>query len=175
LRHLIKKEVWSWIKSIGIAGLTVWLIHTYGFSFSIVNGHSMEPTLKNSDRLLVNKLQYVVGKPHAGDVVILKNPLGNDPQYLVKRVVAIAGDKVEVHDHQLYVNGDLVDEPYTDALIENGNFGPYVVQINSYFVMGDNRRQDQSVDSRMFNAVPDTDIVGRAEAVLWPIGHWGGL
>jgi signal peptidase I len=69
----------------------------------------------------------------------------------------------------------LVQETFTDHLIDNGNFGPYVVEVDRYFVMGDNRRLDKSVDSRSFDAVPRDLIIGRAEAVVWPMTHWGGL
>jgi signal peptidase I len=173
----IKMELWQWLKAAVIAVAIVVAVHIYGFTFSDVDGTSMKPTLANNDRLFVNKLVYQMTEPHLGDVVILKYPEEETPSdlRLVKRVVALPGDKVEIHNRQLYVNGKLVDEPYTDHLIDNGNYGPYVVEVDHYFVMGDNRRLDKSVDSRTFDAVPRDLIIGRAEAIVWPITHWGGL
>lgn len=171
----MKHELKQWGKAAAIASILVWGIHLYGFSFSIVNGHSMNGTLDNGDRLLVNKIRYVVGKPTVGDVAIVRNPESYGPKYLVKRIVAGPGDTVEVHNRQLYVNGKPADEPYTDHLIDDGNFGPYIVEMQHYFVMGDNRRQAKSVDSRYFGAVDADAIVGRAEAIVWPMTRWGGL
>jgi signal peptidase I len=175
VRKLIKHELKQWGKAAAIAGILVWVIHLYGFSFSIVEGNSMRGTLHNGDRLLVNKVRFVVGKPGVGEVVIIHNPESYGPKYLVKRVVAGPGDTVEIHNRQLYVNGKPVDEPYTDHLIDDGNYGPYIVEMQHYFVMGDNRRKAQSVDSRYFGAVDADAIVGRAEAIVWPMTRWGGL
>lgn len=175
MSYRVKAEMWSWLKAAVIAVAVVVGVHYYGFSFSIVDGSSMKPTLHNKDRLLVNKLQYYITDPKIGDVVIVKHPEMPGEMRLVKRVVALPGDEVEIHNRQLYVNGKLVQETFTDHLIDNGNFGPYVVEVNRYFVMGDNRRLDKSVDSRSFDAVPRDLIIGRAEAVVWPMTHWGGL
>jgi signal peptidase I len=123
----------------------------------------------------VNKLIYHIHPPRVGDVVILNDPAEPKTLRLVKRIVAKAGDTVEIHNRQLYVNGKLKQEMYTDHLIDNGNYGPYLVEINHYFVMGDNRRLDKSIDSRSFDAVSRDMIIGRADAIVWPFTRWGGL
>jgi signal peptidase I len=170
-------EIWDWVKSISIALIVVILLNLYVFNLSTVKGHSMEPTLKEKEWLFVNKIVYMTGHPKRGDVVILKDPemTNVDRQFLVKRVVAISGDKVEIRSGKLYVNGEHVQEPYTDNRIEDGDRGPFVVEEARYFVMGDNRHQGASKDSRIFGSVEAGMIQGRADFILWPFGKAGTL
>ncbi|NEW08065.1 signal peptidase I [Paenibacillus sp. SYP-B3998] len=164
-------ELWDWTKSILVALLVVILFHQFGFNLSTVRGNSMQPTLQEGEWLFVNKAITYVKAPRRGEVVILKEPeeqlVANHP-FLVKRVVAIAGDEVEGRDGLLYVNGIVVEEPYTDTPILDGDFGPMLVGQGHVFVMGDNRHAAASADSRRFGAVPTSHIQGRAEYVLWP-------
>ena len=171
------RELWDWVKSIATAVVIVILLNTFVFNLSTVKGQSMEPTLKEKEWLYVNKFVYWIGDPKRGDVVILKDPDSTDPerQYLVKRVVGVPGDKVEVRGGKLYVNGVEADEPYTDIRIEDGNWGPLVVEEGRYFVMGDNRHRGASKDSRMFGTVDREAIQGRADFILWPPKYIGGL
>lgn len=170
-------EIWEWVKSISIALVIVIVLNLYIFNLSTVKGHSMEPTLKEKEWLFVNKIVYITGNPQRGDVVILKDPemTGADRQFLVKRVVAVPGDKVEIRNGKLYVNGTTVQEPYTDNRIEDGDRGPFVVEVDRYFVMGDNRHLGASKDSRMFGSVASGMIQGRADFILWPFEKAGVL
>ncbi|MBD0382347.1 signal peptidase I [Paenibacillus sedimenti] len=165
-------ELWDWAKSILVALLVVILVHQFGFNLSTVRGNSMQPTLQEGEWLFVNKAVTYLKAPQRGEVVILKEPaeqlILNHP-YLVKRVVAIAGDEVEGRGGVLYVNGAAVQEPYTDSPIADGDFGPTQVGPGHVFVMGDNRQAAASADSRRFGAVPTSMIQGRAEYILWPI------
>ncbi|TMV45140.1 signal peptidase I [Paenibacillus mesophilus] len=173
----VAEELWDWTKSIAVALVIVILLNMFVFNLSTVKGHSMEPTLREKEWLFVNKLTFLIGHPDRGDVVILKDPdmQSVDRQYLVKRVVATPGDKVEIRGGKLYVNGEAVSEPYTDIKIEDGDRGPIVVEEGRYFVMGDNRHQLASKDSRTFGTVPEKAIQGRAEFILWPLRQMGGL
>jgi len=173
----LASELWDWIKSIAVALVIVLLLNLYGFNLSTVKGHSMEPTLKEKEWLFVNKFSYLIGHPARGDIVILKDPDMHtvERQYLVKRVVAVPGDKVEIRSGKLYVNGEEVSEPYTDIRIEDGDRGPIVVEEGRYFVMGDNRHQGASKDSRIFGTVEEKAIQGRADFIIWPPRQIGGL
>lgn len=173
----VAEELWDWTKSIAVALVIVILLNMFVFNLSTVKGHSMEPTLREKEWLFVNKLTFLIGHPERGDVVILKDPdmQSVDRQYLVKRVVATPGDKVEIRGGKLYVNGEAVSEPYTDIKIEDGDRGPIVVEEGRYFVMGDNRHQLASKDSRTFGTVSEKAIQGRAEFILWPLRQMGGL
>lgn len=164
-------ELWDWTKSILVALLVVILVHQFGFNLSTVRGHSMQPTLQEGEWLFVNKAITYLKAPKRGEIVILKETeefVTVQHPFLVKRIVAIAGDEVQGRAGYLYINGDKMEEPYTDSLIEDGDFGPTRVGQGHVFVMGDNRHAAASGDSRRFGAVPIGLIQGRAEYVLWP-------
>ena len=163
-------------------------------AFSIPSG-SMEPTLLVGDYLLVNKLAYGVrnpftnsvliptGTPERGDVVVFIYPQSPDKDY-IKRVIGLPGDRIQIIDKKLYINGQLTQIPppsknpeaphavYQDPEItqtERDNFGPVVVPQDSYFVMGDNR--DKSYDSRFWGFVPMQALKGRAFIIYF---SWAG-
>jgi len=172
-----RRELWDWAKALIIAFLIVFLLRTFVFQLSTVKMHSMEPTLYESEWLFVNKLSYEFGDPQRGDVVIFKDPREGEANkdLLVKRIIGVPGDRIEARGGQLYVNGELTVEPYTDAAIEDGNFGPVQVSEGHYFVMGDNRHRGGSVDSRAFKEIPEEIIKGRADLIIWPIVRWARL
>lgn len=171
-------EVWDWMKATVAALVVVLLVHQFGFNFSTVRGHSMQPTLEEGEWLFVNKAAVAFGRPKRGDIIILKEPAAanaDDHPYLVKRVVAVSGDKVEIRKGKLYVNGQQQAEPYIDTPAEDGDYGPTVVGIQCVFVMGDNRHRYASEDSRSFGAVPLRLVQGRAEFIMWPFSKKGWL
>ena len=135
---------------------------------------SMEPTLMEGDRVLVNRLVYHFHPPHRGDVVVFHPPgsaSGSVP--FIKRIVAVAGDTISVHDGALYVNGERQTEAY---LMEQDIVGTYpdtVIPPGTVWAMGDNR--NDSGDSRSFGPVNLKSIMGEAFAVYWPFKHMKGL
>lgn len=163
-----QSEALSWAKTLIVAFIVVLIVHYFGFNLSTVEGRSMEPTLQDDEWLFVNKFIYLVGSPKVGDVVILKEPVGGEDKYLVKRIVGVPGDRIEIFNKQLYRNGELVEESYTDTLIEDMDYGPSLIEDGRYFVMGDNRHMRASMDSREFGTVPGSLIEGRADYILWP-------
>jgi len=169
-------EWMGWVKTISVALVIVLLLHAFVFHLSKVEGHSMEPTLHDHDWLFVNKLVYLVGNPKLDDIVILKDPYDEPSRkLLVKRVVGLPGDRIEIRKRILYRNGVKADEPYTDTEIDDYDYGPYVVPEGNYFVMGDNRHSRASRDSRSFGAVPRGQISGRADWIVWPIADMNSL
>ncbi|MBA4495459.1 signal peptidase I [Paenactinomyces guangxiensis] len=140
----------------------------YGFALSEVNGTSMQPTLHNGDRLLINKFKFFMKQPSVGEVITFKDPTEKD-RYLVKRVVGIPGDRIEIKNGALYRNGLKVDERYINSPIEDGDYGPVSVQPGTVFVMGDNRHRSASRDSRYQSVglVPFNLIDGKVELILW--------
>jgi signal peptidase I len=133
---------------------------------------SMRPTLEEGDRILINRLAYRFGEPSRGDIVVLRSPI-NAQEDLVKRIVAVAGDRVAVSDGRLYVNGVAQDEPYLLEQDIRGDMPETAVPAGHVFVMGDNR--NNSGDSRMFGPVSTESLVGSAFLVFWPIGRWQTL
>jgi signal peptidase I len=171
-------ELWDWMKSAVAALLVVMFIHHYCFNLSTVKGSSMEPTLESGEWLFVNKAITYIRSPKRGEVVILKEPDAQQAiahPYLVKRVVAVAGDKVETTRGILYINGNQLQEPYTDTTVEDGDFGPVLVPQGQLFVMGDNRHPFGSSDSRSFGTIPISFIEGRAEWIIWPFSKATGI
>ncbi|MFC5470783.1 signal peptidase I [Cohnella suwonensis] len=172
-----RKELWDWTRALVVAAAIVLLLQAYVFQLSTVKKVSMEPTLHENEWLFVNKISLEFGSVKRGDVVVLKDP-SNGPEhkeYLVKRVIGMPGDTLEIRSGELYVNGELTVEPYTDSKIEDGDYGPTTVSAGHYFVMGDNRHERASRDSRAFNEVPESMIKGRADLIIWPISRWTKL
>lgn len=170
-------ELWDILKTMVVAFVIMLLLNVYVFNLSMVKGQSMEPTLKEQERLFVDKLVYWFMDPRQGEVVILKDPSMDAAKksFLVKRVVAVPGDTVEVRNQLLIVNDQPLNEVYTDALIEDGDMEELKLGEGQYFVMGDNRHAGRSKDSRYFGSVSEELIIGRAEFVFWPVGKIRGL
>jgi signal peptidase I len=134
---------------------------------------SMEPTLVEGDRVLVNRLIYHFRSPEKGDVIVFHPPdrPGSDP--FIKRVVAVSGDTVAVRDGVLWVNDVAQDEPYIKEYPIVEEFPETRIKPGYVWVMGDNR--NNSGDSRVFGPVSKEAIMGEAFAVYWPLGHISGL
>ena len=138
----------------------------------LVEGPSMSPNLADSEFLLVNKLSYLTEDPRRGDVIVFRSPRNPDED-LVKRVIGLPNDEVEIRAGQVYVNGHVVDESsYFRGPIARDTPARRVPE-DSYFVMGDNRLQSR--DSRDIGAVPRASIVGQVWLVYWPPGKFGFL
>ncbi|WP_223275812.1 signal peptidase I [Paenibacillus elgii] len=172
------RELLGWMKWFAFAVALVVLMHQFVFHLSTVKGESMQPTLEEGEWLFINKtMRYAGTPPKRGDVVVIQEPPGSESMhpFLVKRVVAVAGDEVHIRGGKLYVNGNEAQEAYTDSNIEDGRFEPYTVAEGHLFVMGDNRHRYASYDSRTFGAIPVTRVVGRAEWIVWPPQKWRSL
>lgn len=172
-----RKELWDWTKALLVAVIIVLLLRAFVFQLSTVKKVSMEPTLHENEWLFVNKIALKLGSLDRGDVVILKDPSEGQGKkdFLVKRIVALPGDTLEIRNGELYINGELKVEPYTDVKIEDGDYGPTTVSAGHYFVLGDNRHKSASKDSRAFKEVPEDLIEGRADLIVWPISRWTKL
>ncbi|KIL37425.1 signal peptidase I [Cohnella kolymensis] len=170
-----RKELWDWAIALIVALVIVLLLRAFVFQLSTVKSYSMEPTLYEKEWLFINKIVYEFGKPERGDIVIFKDPGPDDKQYLVKRIIGVPGDTLEIRNGQLYRNGQLTIEPYTDSKIEYEDVPAFKVSPGHYFVMGDNRRQGASRDSRHFKEISENIIKGRADVILWPITRWAWL
>ncbi|MBB6454837.1 signal peptidase I [Salirhabdus euzebyi] len=163
------KEIWEWGKAILIAIGLAFIIRTFGFATSVVEGASMYPALENGERVIFNKAIYLFSEPDRGDIVIIQRPIKN----YVKRVIGLPNDTIEVKDRVLYINGVKHDQPYldSDAIRGTGDFGPIQVPDGRYFVMGDNR--SISKDSRNgLGFIKDEEIIGRSELIVFPFDEF---
>src|ERR671917_985382 len=139
-----------------------------------IPSESMVPTLLVGDRVLANKFVYRLAEPERGEVVVFESVGEGDDQKLIKRVVGVAGDEVEVRNGTLLVNGEAREEPYLNRNLPfNDSYGPSEVPEGHVFVMGDNRAN--SADSRVFGPLPIENIEGEAFVRFWPPLRIGSL
>ncbi len=140
-----------------------------------IPSESMVPTLKVGDRILANKFVYRFWEPERGDIIVFDSVEGGDDETLIKRVVGVAGDEIQVQGGTLYVNGEPQDEPYLnkEPRPSRTSYGPTKVWLGHIFVMGDNR--DNSGDSRIFGPVPLENVRGEAFLRFWPVSEIGSL
>ncbi|MGN1401459.1 MAG: signal peptidase I [Bacillus sp. (in: firmicutes)] len=169
----------EWLKVIGLGLVLFLFIRTFLFSSYEVDGISMESTLANGDKLVVNRIGYDFGNISRFDIIVFHANNGND---YVKRVIGLPGERLEYKNDQLFIDGQPVDEPFliskknvilgqketgdfTLEEIENNKDGK--VPENYLFVMGDNRMN--SLDSRHFGFVSIEDVVGKVNIRYWPL------
>lgn len=139
---------------------------------SLVDGSSMLPTFVDGERLIVSRVHYMVTTPQRGDVIVFNTvSSGESDIMLIKRVIGEPGDTVEWRDHQLYLNGQWVAEGYIRETCTSCPDETWVLAVDEYFVMGDNR--NHSRDSRAFGSVPVDHIVGRVVFRYWPLPRLG--
>jgi signal peptidase I len=148
------------------------LVQAYLVKPFTVHQVSMQPTLHDGDRILLNRLSYRLGEPKVGDIIVLHDP-EDSSEDLVKRIVGVANDRIEVKGGKLYRNGVAQNEPYLLEQVIQEDTPEQVVPPGHVFVMGDNR--NNSLDSRRFGPISKSMIIGRAFVVYWPLGHWKGL
>jgi signal peptidase I len=128
-----------------------------------VENISMQPTLYEGELLVVYKLAYQFGEPYRGDIIVFHHNR-QPPEDYIKRVIGLPGDKVEIYDQQVFVNGESLNEPYIAAPPTYN--GTWQVPEDQLFVLGDNR--NRSSDSHVWGFVPLGDVVGRAVVIYWP-------
>lgn len=180
------KAIREWITVIGVALIIAFVVRGFVLQQFYISGPSMESTMFQNNRVLVNKLSYRLHDIHRGDVVVFDRVTtdGVEVQHddLIKRVIGLSGDTVSISDCVVSVNGQQVEEPYlNDYDLAQSNLddrcrvpemAATTVASGQLFVMGDNR--PQSFDSRMFGTVDEDLVVGRAFVIIWPLGsfHW---
>ena len=163
----MKKELVKYIIFVECVIAVTILLNAVVIINANVPSASMEKTIMTGDKLIGNRLAYRFSEPERGDIVIFKDT-SNSYKLLVKRVIALPGEVVEVREGQVYINLAPVplDEPYAHA-VSFMDFGPYTVPQNSYFMLGDNR--NKSNDSRYWTEpfVEKKDIKGKVVLRYW--------
>ncbi len=171
----MKKEIFSWVKSILLAVALVVICREFIFMPVTVDGESMLPTFEEKNKVVVSKLTSI----DRFDMVVFDAP--DDSVLYIKRVIGLPGDTIEVKDEVLYVNGKAYKEEYVnreyDGEIVTGDFtleemtGSTEVPEDHYFVMGDNRLR--SKDSRTFGFISDENIEGEVKFRFFPFNEIG--
>jgi signal peptidase I len=171
------RQVVEFVATLAIAFLVAQAVRTWVIQPFVVPTGSMLPTIQLSDQVLANKFVYRFSGPVRGDIVVLDDPAGQVGT-LIKRVIAVGGQTVDLRDGAVVVDGSALVEPYTHGQPSEPLPGstitfPYKIPADSVWVMGDNRTQSQ--DSRWFGAVPLSSVHGRAFFIYWPWARIGKL
>ena len=161
------QEIKDGVVSIAIALILAFFIRYFIVELYLVEGPSMRPTLINSERLVVNKFIYRFQQPAKGEVIVFRYP--RDPSRdFIKRVIAVAGDTIEIKDGRVFVNGQLQNEEY---ILEKtrGSYPLSTVPEGHIFVMGDNRNNSEDSRFRDVGFVSLDMVKGKAIMVFWPL------
>jgi signal peptidase I len=171
----------DWIFVIVVALGAAMLVRVFVLQQFYISGPSMETSLFQDDRVLVNKLSYRLHDVNRGDVIVFDRVTSSggvvEHDDLIKRVIAIGGDSIQIKKCEVLVNGVEITEPYLGAQTEGedpnsrcrvADMPSLTVPNDQLFVMGDNR--SESFDSRSFGPIPKKLVIGRAFAIVWPLG-----
>jgi signal peptidase I len=163
--RLVWRALWDLVSTVVPAVLIALFVNIFVAQAMVVQGPSMQPNLHYNQRVMVEKVSYrFIHGPRRGDVVVVE--IANEEEPLIKRVVAISGETVEVRQGQVFINGELLNEPWVTR-----QGGPHSAAMRvpplHVFILGDNR--GSSRDSRAFGPVSVDQIVGRAWLVYWPL------
>ncbi|MFM8248042.1 MAG: signal peptidase I [Acidimicrobiaceae bacterium] len=184
---LFLRQVIEWIVVIFIALTVAMLVRLFLLQQFYISGPSMETTMFSNDRVLVNKLAYEIGSIDRGDIVVFDRATmsGNQIEHddLIKRVIGLGGETIEIRDCIVYIDGARLEESYLpsrDLELTNlsdrcgvVNMDATKIDNDEVFLIGDNR--PQSFDSRMFGAIKRDLIIGQAFVIIWPPNSWSGL
>jgi signal peptidase I len=164
--------MWAWfrdlLETLALAVIIFLVVNTFTGRYE-VQSISMEPTLHEGQYLIVSKIAYWFHGPERGDIIVLDPPNGRSEIPYIKRVIGLPGEKVEVRDGRVWINGIALNEPYISGpptYVEN-----CVLGTDEYLVLGDNR--NNSSDSHIWGVLPGENIIGKAIFRYWPPEKWG--
>jgi signal peptidase I len=195
----IMGEIFSWVLSLGVALLVALFIISNIVSMTMVMEQSMEPTFSQGDRLIVNRVGYYFTDPERGDIVIFdKNPIEKglirnmineisdirnsfkfrltgsaEKNLLIKRVIGVGGDQVELIEGEVFINGERLQEPYLDTMTYSRGETSWTVPEGKLFVLGDNR--ENSLDSRVLGFIDTDQVKGKVAFRIFPFSKIGAI
>jgi signal peptidase I len=166
-----KSTLREFVETLLLTLLIYVVVRSFLFENYRVVGRSMDPTLEDNQFLAVNKLGYRLHDPQRGDIIVFRDPR-DDGRKLIKRVIGLPGELVEVRDGQVYVDNQAMPEAYIESP-GRYSYPPTEVPEDEYFVLGDNR--NNSSDSHNWGMLAKNLIVGKAWVSYWPPALWGVL
>lgn len=174
----ILSDIFDIGKTVLIVFVVAYTIRYFIIQPFVVDGHSMDPNLSNSEYLIVNKFSYKIDEPRRGDIIVFTAP--NSPEYdYIKRIIGLPGEKITIKNEKIYINDSLIEENYltnnVNTTIQGNKKTILEVTLNNdeYFVLGDNR--DNSSDSRVWGPLPKKNIIGKAWFVVYPLNFFGTI
>jgi signal peptidase I len=168
----LKHWLFDWTETIVVALVLALIIRAFFLQVFWIPSGSMEPTLDINDRIVVNKVTYFFRPPRRLEVVVFRQVAAFDStkKDLIKRLVGLPGETLELKNGIIYINNQPVAERHPIHQ-DYANFGPLVIPPDSFFVMGDNR--PESADSRYWGFLPKTNLIGPAFLRIWPLLRFG--
>jgi len=171
-----KHFIFDWAETIVVALVLALIIRAFCLQVFWIPSGSMENTLDINDRIVVNKVAYHFRSPRRLEIVVFRGVEGFDPakKDLIKRLVGLPGETLEIKNGALFINGNLIEYPTDMKQTMNqdfANFGPVTIPPDSFFVMGDNR--PASADSRYWGFLPKKNLIGPAFLRIWPLYKFG--
>ena len=174
MSNRIKKEIFSWIQVIVMAFIIAFILKTFIFRPVYVKGPSMDPTLSDGQILILWKLNYQIGDPNRGDVIVIgedEDELQN--KSLIKRVIGIPGDIIEIKNGDVYVNNEKLNPDYVKDNTAANGFSKSVLPNGQYFVLGDNRGESRDSRDKSVGFIERENIEGKTVFRLWPLNKIG--
>ncbi|MFC1999873.1 signal peptidase I [Chloroflexota bacterium] len=153
--------------------LAVYGVMQFSLQSFKVEGQSMEPSFHSDQYLVVDKFRYRLSSPGRGQVIVFHNPRAPDSAPLIKRIVGLPGETVDIRGGYIYINGKLLQEDPEFAPIPHPGDCPMTLPENNYFVIGDNRANTTGSHIASVGPVPEDKIVGRVWICYWPTSEWG--
>ncbi len=172
------KEIVDWIVHIAIAIAIGLFIVIFIAQRTVVEGNSMLPTLQNGNNLIVEKISPKLGRLYKNDIITINDPehISKERNPIIKRVVAVEGDVVEIKDGKVYVNNTPLNESYINGnttLPGNTEYSRATIQKDYVYVLGDNRMPGQSIDSRFIGPVSLKKVEGKVLVRVLPLNEMG--
>lgn len=170
------RETFDWVEAAVFAAVTVILLFTFVFRLVTVDGGSMQNTFQDKDKVIISSINYT---PQRGDVVVLVQPSYRENHPMIKRIIALGGDTVQVdcYTEQVTVNGEVLQEDYIKEqhIVGYADIGgePYVVPEGHVYVMGDNRNNSTDSRSSLVGPIAVENILGHVVFRVMPLSGFG--
>ena len=171
-RKKVIKEILGWIKYFAIVFIFTIIINNFIIVNAVVISSSMESTVMTNSRIIGSRIAYVIGEPKRFDIILFKFPDDETREPFLKRIIGLPNEKVEIKDGKVYINDS--ETPLDDSFVKEetfGNYGPFYVPENSYFVLGDNRNNSYDSKDWVNKFVSKDKILGKVFFEYFPSPH----
>lgn len=160
----IIKQILITLVEIAVVVFAAYAITHYGLEKMHVSGSNMEPTLKDGDSVLINKMSYIISSAKRNDVVVVQQDGTEHNYYSIARVMGLPGETIKIEDGYLYINGKKIEEKYNFPVMENGGLAleDIVLDDDQYFVLCDNRNECEDSRNANIGNILKKNIIGKA-------------
>lgn len=174
IRNVLTDTILKWVADVAVVmAVAVFLIIFLGDKIRVV-GNSMSDQVKSGQEILIDKISYELRDIKRYDVIVYKSELSGQEEYVVKRVIGLPGEEIQIVDSKIYINGEEIEDKYYKENFESGSASSIIkISDNEYFVMGDNRNLSQDSRFEYVGNIKRGDILGRAWLIISPFSKIG--